>query len=99
MSVSARIRERREELGMNQTELAEVAGLTPNAISQYESSSRRPSVKALSKLTDALRITSDYLRGASGVFRLLLYLGFFCRGDVKTKDSRHANDDAELNYV
>ena len=63
MSVADRIRNRRTELGITQTQLAKVARLTPAAISQFEAGSRKPSFGALSKLARALRVTTDYLLG------------------------------------
>ncbi len=63
MSVAKRIKSRRLALGLTQTRLALEAGLTPAAISQFESGSRKPSFDALSKLANALRLTTDYLSG------------------------------------
>lgn len=61
MSIMERIKNRRNELGMTQTELARKAGLQPPAISQYESGVRNPSFEALRKLSYALDVTTDYL--------------------------------------
>ena len=63
MSVSVRIKERRDKLGMTQTELAKAAKLTPAAISQFESGARKPAFDTLSSLADALKVTTDYLLG------------------------------------
>jgi len=63
MSVADRIRSQRMKLGMTQTQLAKEAKLTPAAISQFESGSRKPSFDALSKLAPALKVTTDYLLG------------------------------------
>ena len=63
MSVSVRIRNRRMELSITQTQLAKAARLTPAAISQFESGARKPSFDALSKLATALKISTDYLLG------------------------------------
>ena len=61
--VVSRIKLRRRELKMTQTELATVANLTPAAISQFESGTRKPSFNTLSSLSDALKVTTDYLLG------------------------------------
>ena len=61
--VVSRIKIRRRELKLTQTELAKEANLTPAAISQFESGTRKPSFKALSSLSDALKVTTDYLLG------------------------------------
>ena len=61
--VVSRIKTRRRELNLTQTELAKEANLTPAAISQFESGTRKPSFKTLSSLSDALKVTTDYLLG------------------------------------
>jgi len=63
MSVATRIKDRRITLGVTQTQLAKTADLTPAAISQFESGARKPSFDALSRLAEALRVTTDYLLG------------------------------------
>ncbi len=63
--VVSRIKMRRRELKLTQTELAKEANLTPAAISQFESGTRKPSFKTLSSLSDALKVTTDYLLGKS----------------------------------
>jgi transcriptional regulator with XRE-family HTH domain len=62
-SISELIRNRRNELQMSQTQLAKKAGLTSAAISQFESGARKPSFDALSKLSFALNVSTDYLLG------------------------------------
>ena len=59
----SRIKKRRRELDLTQTELAKVANLTPAAISQFESGARKPSFNTLASLSDALKVTTDYLLG------------------------------------
>ena len=61
--IISRIKQRRRELKMTQTELAKAANLTPAAISQFESGTRKPSFNTLSSLSDALKVTTDYLVG------------------------------------
>ena len=63
MSVALRIKKRRADLKITQTELAKSAKLTPAAISQFESGARKPSFNTLSSLADALKVTTDYLLG------------------------------------
>ncbi|MGG1680257.1 helix-turn-helix domain-containing protein [Neobacillus sp. NRS-1170] len=60
-SISERIKNRRKELKMSQTDLANKVGLKPPAISQYESGVRRPSFEALRKLSFALQVSTEYL--------------------------------------
>lgn len=61
MSLKNRITMKRKELGINQTELAKRAGLTPPSISQYESGVRNPSYDAILKLASALGVNANYL--------------------------------------
>jgi transcriptional regulator with XRE-family HTH domain len=56
-----RIAARRQQLGWSQIQLASAAGLTPSAISLFESEKRKPSFEALKKLSDALGVSTDYL--------------------------------------
>lgn len=61
MTVSKRIQKLRKDRNMSQAMLAEMAGLKPPAISQYESGARSPNFESLVKLSNALGVTSDYL--------------------------------------
>ena len=63
MLIAELIKRRRLELEMTQTQLAANASLTPAAISQIESGTRKPSFNTLSSLADALKVTTDYLLG------------------------------------
>ena len=65
MLVSARIKRRREELGLTQAELARRSGLTAPGISQYESGLRNPSFEALNKLSAMLGVSTDFLISGS----------------------------------
>ncbi|MGQ9608508.1 MAG: helix-turn-helix domain-containing protein [bacterium] len=56
-----KIRNRRLELNLTQAKLAEKAGLTAAAISQFESGLRKPSFDALHKLAHALEVNTNYL--------------------------------------
>ena len=62
-SFATRLKQRREQLNMTQTELANAADTTPAAISQFESEKRNPSFKTVSKLSKALQVTTGYLMG------------------------------------
>ena len=61
--ISQLIKNRRKQLAITQTELAKQSSLTPAAISQFESGTRKPSFDTLSNLADALKVTTDYLLG------------------------------------
>jgi transcriptional regulator with XRE-family HTH domain len=65
MSLGERIAARRQELGWSQLQLAQEAGLTPSAISLFESEKRNPSFNALQRLSKALRVPADYFTGVA----------------------------------
>lgn len=53
---------------LSQTELAEKVGVTPGAVSQWESGATKPSAKRLKRLAKALKLSvdeilTDYERG------------------------------------
>ena len=51
----------RTALNMTQVQLALLVGVTPNAITQYESGARKPNIIMLKKLARALHTTADAL--------------------------------------
>jgi transcriptional regulator with XRE-family HTH domain len=60
---SYRLRVKREQRGLNQTELANKTGMQPSAIAHFESGRRKPSFENLKILSKALNVSSDYLLG------------------------------------
>jgi len=48
---------------LSQSDLADRARLQQTAVSHYESGTRRPSLRNLRRLSEALEVTSDYLIG------------------------------------
>lgn len=61
MTMGARIRTRREELGLSQRELAEQAGLQLQTIWRYEHDEQVPKVDAIDRIATALRVTTDHV--------------------------------------
>lgn len=61
-----RLRAAREMRELSQLDLAERARLQQAAVSLYESGTRRPSLRNLRRLSEALEVTTDYLIGRSG---------------------------------
>ena len=55
------IRERREALGLSQTELAEAVGISAKSLSRYESGERDPRASDLVKIADALGCSVELL--------------------------------------
>ncbi len=60
-----RLRAAREMRELSQLELAERAQLQQAAVSHYESGARRPSLRNLGRLAEALEVSTDYLVGRS----------------------------------
>ena len=58
-----RLRARREELGMTQSDLARKIGLTSQAVSAYENGVKNANDIVLTALADALDCSADYLLG------------------------------------
>ena len=62
-AVCKSVHDRREKLGISQEELASRAGLHRTYISDIERGARNPSLKTLSRLADALELsTSDLIK-------------------------------------
>lgn len=55
------IKKLRFERNINQTELAEILGITQNNISSYETDRTRPSFEILEKIADYFGVSIDYL--------------------------------------
>ena len=64
MAFKERLKAKRKEAGMSQTELAACMGVTSRTIQNYELGSRKPqNMEVVQKLADALNTTTDYLLG------------------------------------
>ena len=61
MSLGENIRERRESVGMTQTTLAGMAGVTLGAINQFEANIRIPNAYTFAAMAKALGVTMDEL--------------------------------------
>ena len=61
--VGDRIRRFRTQRGLNQPQLAELLGVTKNAVTNWEAGSTRPGFSLIPKLCSALRISADQLFG------------------------------------
>lgn len=58
-----RVRERRKQLHLTQTQLAELLAITQSIICEYETGRTVPSLKNLSYLAVVLNTSADYLLG------------------------------------
>ena len=64
MAFKERLKEKRKEAGLSQTELAARVGVTSRTIQNYELGTRKPqNVAVVQKLADVLHTTTDYLLG------------------------------------
>lgn len=64
-SFGARLRNRREDRELSQSDLARIAGLQPSAIAHFEADRRKPSFDNVRALAQALKVPADYLLGSS----------------------------------
>lgn len=60
-----RIKEARDRLGYTQAKLASEADITPAAISQIEAGERTPSSPILRRIASVLKVSTDFLLGAT----------------------------------
>lgn len=60
-TIGERIHNSRVQLGLNQRELCEKAGITVSALSRYESGQREPKATILARLATSLNVSTDYL--------------------------------------
>lgn len=65
----SRLRSAREQRGLNQTELAKLAGLQPAAIGHFEAGRRKPSFANIRTLAKVLEVSSDYLLGRASTLK------------------------------
>ena len=61
MSIGSRMKMRREELGITQTQLAEKIGVTKGAIGNYETDANSPKASMMYKIFEALQCDANYL--------------------------------------
>jgi transcriptional regulator with XRE-family HTH domain len=67
MNISEQIKRYRMEKGLTQLKLAKKTGLTPAAISQYESETRKPTVEAIKKIAEVLEVSVDVMIGSEAL--------------------------------
>lgn len=61
MGLSNRLKERREQLKLTQSEVAALLGITPGAVGNYENGVSTPKADILFKVFDALKCDANYL--------------------------------------
>lgn len=65
MSFSKRLKQVRIEKGLSKTELSNLAGVHHVQIGRYENKGARPSTDVLSKIANALEVSTEYLLNGS----------------------------------
>ena len=61
MGIGNRIKEARERLGLTQTELGDMVGVTGSAITNYEKETSHPKEQVIYKLMKTLDVDANYL--------------------------------------
>lgn len=63
MTIGTRLRQRRQQIGETQADIARLTGFAPDHICHFESGRRQPTVESLRRLCLALKCSADYLIG------------------------------------
>lgn len=61
MSIGSRIKECREQLGLTQTELAKMLGVSKGTIGNYEAEISTPKIELMTKLFEVLQTDANYI--------------------------------------
>lgn len=61
MGIGKRIKEAREQIGLTQSELGELVGVTGSAITNYEKETSHPKEPVMYKLLEVLNVDANYL--------------------------------------
>lgn len=92
MGVGSRIQERRRELDMSRSELANLVGITPSAIANYENSVSYPKKEILIALMATLQVDANYLYRDYLSDQMVRTL---CDGMVPERESRSRSTSIE----
>lgn len=68
MTFNVRLKQLRQKHKLTQSELADILGLKPTAISNYESKRNEPSFEKLIALSKYFSVSCDYLLGISDAY-------------------------------
>lgn len=68
MNFNVRLRQLRQKNSLTQGQLADILGLKPTAISNYESKRNEPSFEKLIALSKYFDVTCDYLLGVTDAY-------------------------------
>ncbi|NMA85101.1 MAG: helix-turn-helix transcriptional regulator [Epulopiscium sp.] len=67
MKIGDKIRQLREEIDLERTELAKKIGVTYHALAKYETNERQPDYEILKVIADFFNVSTDYLLGRTNV--------------------------------
>ena len=65
IDISSRLTELRETKGLTKKQLADQLGIAPSLISEYEASTKLPSVNMIIRLAHYYHVSTDYILGYS----------------------------------
>ncbi len=68
MNFNVRLKQLRQKHKLTQSELADILGLKPTAVSNYESQRNEPSIEKLIALSKYFDVSCDYLLGISDAY-------------------------------
>ncbi|MDO4650835.1 MAG: helix-turn-helix transcriptional regulator, partial [Eubacteriales bacterium] len=87
--IGSRIRQRREEKGITQVDLAVVCQVTREQIQRIENGNKRPSFEVLGAICQELNITADYIiqdgQRTNQEYLLSEYARYFMQLDTRDK--------------
>lgn len=90
LTVGERIKNARRVAGLTQKELAEMLGVVPSMIGQYETGARNPKIDTIKKLAASLNVSVDFLLGTSNQYSNLqenVSRALFGNTELKENDS------------
>lgn len=66
-NIGEKITNLRQELGLNQKQLAEKVGITEASLSRYENNLREPRAEIISRISEVLNCSTDYILGLTDI--------------------------------
>ena len=93
MSVAARLSSVRKQKGLTQQALADAVGLHVTQVKRYEAGASLPSLEAIKKIAQVLRVTTDSLIFEEVSLRLIK-LGFAVPGHCQHAGTTASRDQA-----
>ncbi len=70
MIIGSRLKSRRKQLGLTQSELGELIGVGKSAVCCYEKETRNPTLENIIEMIHVLGVSVDYLLGADSIVQM-----------------------------